>query len=37
VVTYADLLDAAERALNFDAELPGTTSALARPDPPRRA
>jgi hypothetical protein len=37
VVTYADLLDAAERALKFDAELPGTTSAPARPDPPRRA
>jgi hypothetical protein len=37
VVTYADLLDAAVRALKFDAEFPGTTSAPARPDPPRRA
>ena len=37
VVTYADLLDAAERALKFDAELPGTISAPARPDSPRRA
>jgi Restriction endonuclease XhoI/Domain of unknown function (DUF4263) len=36
VVTYADLLDAAERALKFDAELPGTTSTPPRLDPPHR-
>jgi hypothetical protein len=34
-MTYADLFDVAERALKFDAELPGTTSAPAGSDLPR--